>query len=593
MPTDINAEFNKLQARGAQCDTSFAKAEHAIYEALVETYLFFQKYRDDEQFLIKKYAADNITWTERGNEVNFRPLIRLIFRLDIPNASEKDKARQSLTLGSQRNRVADYELVMKLFHDAWTENPDDYKTGAYGKLLKLIHENSIQSLVRAKNDKSQLIKGKAKAEDASEIKATRNTLALASMANMKAQPTALAKFKPSKIDDIDFNSDGLAACICRYNERTKAFEILAASNDDQTIHAIAADVSGHVDNVETRALRTISEVIATQCFPGKYIPDGDRAKLQGTLASWYKTVYLENSNIVKPSKAAKGSKSSRAVQTHRRLLLRGKQAIILSAQRTDASVVTILIPPKDKEINPSATADVSLRADNLRRVEEWIENGTIAARKSKPANKLGNPAEGTKAKYALLVDNPHAAAKPQYLHFEDIHRPAVRDGNMGQVDVERLGFKANWSFSCDRYWLQSLRREFLDKWFSFAASGRKLKRNENALLEITIDKKAITFGYEIDIKGRNPTTRVKLAETARVDKSQSYLVFAKDLMPALYNLGNISIIGKLELSGDADAMFMRFKTEMGDYTIAIPTVQSHGKSFKRNTRWFKVYGAKA
>ena len=597
MSADIDAVFHKLQASGASCDANYSKAEHAIYEVLVKTYIFYQQQRNDPNYLAKKYKADGITWGETGNRVNFRPLVRLIFRLDVKNASAAEKSRQTLTIGSQRNRISDYTNVLEMFDDEWTARPDDFKTGVHGKLMGLIQERSIQSLANARREENRIIKGKNKPEDSAEIEETQQVLATLAMADVKNKTAAIGTVKMGKLSEMNVDADGLAACICRYNAATNSYEILATSSDASAMRTIAVGDSMHIDTISSRALRTISEVVATQSFPSKHIPSGNRQKLTGALASWYKSVYLEQSNKAKKStkviKDADGTtkKVQQAVTTNRRLLVRGKTSILLSAQRTDASVVTILRPSQN--INPSATDDVSMRSDNLRLVEEWIENGTIAARKSTPADRLGAPIAGTKAKYALTVDNKHAKTAPRYIHFEDIHRAAVRKATLGQVDINTGKFIADWSFSCKRDWLMKLRRECLDEWFEMAASGKKLKRTENSLLELEISKQAFKVGYEIDTVGQNPTSKIALSAPATLKSTAKFMLFAKDVAPILHNLTELTLTSDVKFSGDAAVMLVEFSTELGSYTIAVPTIEQVGTKYKRNSKWFKSYGARS
>ena len=597
MSVDIDAAFSKLQSSGAVCDRNFAKAEHAIYEVLIDTYLFYQKHRNDTDYLTKKYKADGVTGDDRGNQVNFRPLVRVIFRLDIPNASENEKELQRLTIGSQRNRITDYTNVLEMFHEEWTSLPDDFTAGAHGKLMGLIQEHSIQSLAKARRDENRSIKGKNKPEDLAEIQETKEVLAKLAMADVKNKTAAVGTVKMGKQSEMNVDADGLAACICRYNAATNSYEILATSSDASAMRTIAVGDSMHIDTISSRALRTISEVVATQSFPSQHIPSGNRQKLTGALASWYKSVYLEQSDKAKKStkivKQADGTtkKVQQAVTTNRRLLVRGKTSILLSAQRTGASVVTILRPSKN--INPSATDDVSMRSDNLRLVEEWIENGTIAARKSTPADILGTPVAGTKAKYALTIDNKHAKTAPRYIHFEDIHRPAVRKETLGQVDIETSKFIKAWSFSCQRDWLMKLRRVFLEPWFETAASGNKLKRSENSLIEIEISKQQIEIGYEIDTVGKNPTVKIALSAPALLKTNAKFMLFGKDITPVLHNLTELTLTSDVKFSGDAAVMLIEFSTSLGNYTIAVPTITKIKTKFERNSKWFKPYGTRS
>ena len=119
----------------------------------------------------------------------------------------------------------------------------------------------------------------------------------------------------------------------------------------------------------------------------------------------------------------------------------------------------------------------------------------------------------------------------------------------------------------------TLQRECLDKWFEHAASNKKLKRAENSLLAITVSKQAFTVGYEIDERGKHPSTTVQLPSAAKLSSPQNFMAFAKDLAPVLNNLTALSLVGDIKFSGDASIMLVEFNTELGSYTIAVPTIE--------------------
>jgi hypothetical protein len=597
MDAEFKAQFQKLQAAGVACDEKHAKAEHAVYEVLANAYIFYQQHRHKPSYFTDMYDAEQIPWRNMENRVNFRPFIRVLFRLDLKNPTAADKERQRLTPGSQLNRVENYSIVMDMFDEAWTSRPDDFNRRPLAQLLGLIHQRSIQSLVRERRELNAQVKGKNKPEDEAEIEQTRKVLAENAMSELKRRATPLATVKMSKNTVLDVNSDGMTACICRYDAATNSYEVIAAADDQSAMHAIAARGSMKLDNVGSRALRTIAEVVATQSFPSKHIPSGRRDKLSGALRAWYNEVYLEKSNLAKPKTVTKrdddgtDKKVKQNIIVTRKLVLRGKQSILLSAQRTTASVVTILIP--NQPINPSATDDVSMRGSNLRMVEEWIENGTIAARVSEPRDKLGKPKQDTKSKYALKVRNIHSSAQEKYLHFEDIYRAAVSKHTFGQVDLNLAKFKSTWSFNVKRDWLMTLQRDCLDQWFEHAASNKKLKRAENSLLSIAVSKQQFTVGYEIDEHGKNPSTTIPLTHAAKLASTQTFMAFAKDLAPVLNNMTALSLVGDIKFSGDASIMLVEFSTELGSYTIAVPTLEKQGNKYVRSEKYFVAFGKRS
>ena len=53
-------KFQQLSASAVACDRSYATAEHAIYDRLVEEYLFYVEVRDKPDFLQSLYKKEGI-----------------------------------------------------------------------------------------------------------------------------------------------------------------------------------------------------------------------------------------------------------------------------------------------------------------------------------------------------------------------------------------------------------------------------------------------------------------------------------------------------------------------------------------------------
>ena len=319
-------------------------------------------------------------------------------------------------------------MVLDAFEAEWTENAYEYATNPIPKLVNFINENTMKGLVDKRREKNKADKTDPPKEQDVDIAATTKALAEAALTEIKDNPVVLGSADATKPEQFNFNGERLTACICRINEVTGSFEIIATSSSDEAIRLIAQGDKARLDQVISPALRTLAEVVATQSFPSKHIPGGNRALLTGALKSWYKTVYLES-----------GAKKN--VQTQRRLVLRGKD-IILSPQRTDSGVVTLLTKPKFKLV-PKATDELYLKTELLRHIEEWIENRTIAARKSVPPRALAPSIGKTKYDAILTVANRMTDAKEKPLYFYNVHRTGDNRNSLGQAEFLDSRTKCN------------------------------------------------------------------------------------------------------------------------------------------------------
>ena len=587
----LQKEFYALSARGIESDETFAKAKHSTYEVLVDAYLYHRKVRHLPDFLPKLYDAAGAEGYKKSNSEDFRVFVKAIFRLDVTKLTEAERARQRLTPGSQKNRVKDYADALIALDDEWERHPDDFSYNARSKLISYITENTIKGLVNSIQEEKAAGKGKNKPDADDEISATRKHLAHAALSAMKSTKQKIGSATITKQEQVHFNGDGLTACICRYNSKTKAYEIIATSSDDETIQSIAGGDTARLDNIRTAALQTLAEVVATQSFPSRYIPAGDRAKLTGALKGWYKSIYLEPGKVqvVKTDKDGKTTKVK--TDANRRLVLRGSD-ILLSAQRTDTSMVTILTPTH--RLVPKKTDEYFLMTQHLRTLEEWIENKTIAARVSTPASSVGKADIKTKADFMLEVENSATQSKKARLFFYSIYRKETNPNSTGQVDFNQSSFKPVWEFKVGRDWLVKLRNETLDDWFQNAANGKKIKRIENAVFQLAVSSTRLVIGWEVDDTNTFPSNTYLLPTKATTPSANSFkfLLSSKDLAPVLFNICDLSIMGDIKFAGDDAAMTIKFATQMGSFCIAIPTAEKTKKGIKRNKTHFVSYAAR-
>ena len=574
----LRREFDLLSLEGVKCDKSYAKAQHQVYGLLARAYLYFRKVQGVPNFLLDLYDAHGVTYKASENIINFRPFVRVIFRLSLPNLTDAEAKQQNLTKGSQNNRISDYANALAAVDAAWNANPDGYNDEAEAKLTAIISDRGLRQIIEDGKDEKDKASGKNPPPDEADISATRKALAETALLKITSEKTKIGSATITKPEQVHFGADGLTACICRLNKATGAFEIIATSSDDNVIRGIAEGDTARLNWISSPALQTLAEVVATQSFPSRFIPGGNRAKLTGALKAWHNAVYLEEGK-------AKGTANNR------RLVLRGRD-ILLSSRRSDASVVTILRPTY--RLVPKVTDEYYLRPDNLRMIEEWIENKTIAARKCTPNATLGKADEGVVADFMLTVSNKATGSSENRLFFYDVHRVADNANSMGQVDFVPKQFKAEWSFAANREWLMHLRNQFLDDWFRLAAAGKKLRRWENNFFEITVTATRIVFGYEIDDTNTHPSAIIKLTKNAKVTKGASFKfrVSTKDLAPILYNISDFSIGSDIKFAGDGSVMKIEFKTDMGQYIVAIPTVTGEAKKLDRDATHFEAYAAR-
>ena len=110
-----------------------------------------------------------------------------------------------------------------------------------------------------------------------------------------------------------------------------------------------------------------------------------------------------------------------------------------------------------------------------------------------------------------------------------------------------------------------------------------LENLENFKFIFEIKSKGLSIRYDIDATGDAPVRHFQIFSDLPARNTFGFEVRAKDMAPVLYNLANIGVLGKIYLSGNENAVVIEFDTNVGHYTIAIPTLAERKLAQGKNT----------
>jgi hypothetical protein len=547
----LTKQFHKLSVACIKADKDVVAATVNIHTALAQAFVLYLKLKKRPTVLDKIYKKESVKGSSKENTSEFTPFVKVLFRLDLPNPKPADRKRHQLTPQSMRNRVSEYAAVLDMLDDEYADRPKDFQSKAEAKFKAFIGKiGGVSGSVKARAEKNAKRDGK-QATSAYDEEVAQSKAWIADNALTMVTTKIIGSAGFTKSGSPRINGVGCGALIYRQAANGQ-FEVLAASNDNDAIQAIAVDAASVVDKVQDPSLRLLSQAVATQCCPEEFGPKGSRAESSGKRHKWLKAVDA----------------------TAARLLVRQK-GILLSGAGQASSVVTILRPAKP--LLGSNDPDVYLDTDQERMLEDWVATGTAVARTASPSNGLGKPGKGQKGVRGLTVTNS-ATKKSRRLDFHGLRKAGP------QVDLDLSKFKPTCSFTADRVWFGWLRAEFFDDWFATTVAGNKLTRREHRLLKITVKKTEFVIGYERDDTGKHPEAKFGLGTTGstkatlKKGKRVAFEVAAIDFAPVFYNIAERDIAGPVEVSGDADIILLKFTCGQDDYTIAIPTAKKSDNS---------------
>lgn len=548
----LNRKFRTLSAACVKADKDYIGAEVSVHKALAQAFVLYLELEQRPGALAKIYSKARVQPTGRANNSKFTPFLRVLFRIDLPNPTPADKARNGAAPQSLRNRLSNYAAALEEMDAANEDRPNDFRSRPVQKLIKVIKGGGgVQGAKQARADRNARAKGGQSAGAfADEVEKSKDLISKAALSRLKTTIIGTASFKmPVKV-----NADALAVVVYQ-NVGNGKFEALAASNDNAPIEAMLCEAAARIEAVPDLSLRLLGEVIASQSLPTACGPPGSRADASGKYGQFLKSV----------------------MPGDRRLAIRDGE-FLLSGVGGAPSMVTILKPNQDLR---TGKASVCL-TDDVLFIEDLIATKTIAAWSASPANGLSKPAVSGKGDHWLDLSN-QATRKKRRLKF-----PAISGiGTAATIQCDLSGSlpKPAWQFTVEVGWLQRLRRTFLDPWLDTTVAGKKLMRAEHQLLKIEVSKTCFKVGYELNETGVNPEEKIELggadATEATTKRNETFYVSAADFAAVFYNLANRDVDGQIEIAGYDQILLLRFKTALGAYEIAIPTATASDKGARR------------
>ena len=136
--------------------------------------------------------------------------------------------------------------------------------------------------------------------------------------------------------------------------------------------------------------------------------------------------------------------------------------------------------------------------------------------------------------------------------------------------------------------LQKLAMQYADKWIE--SKGDHANRPENDLCNFAVTADA--FEFEIFEKAGNVAANPSCShgKKLKLDKPYKQYFKCRDLMVALSGIGALQLIGDVEILLDSKVFVLKYKTDVANYTTAIPTYSK--KTEKRNNNAFAIYKPK-
>jgi hypothetical protein len=540
------AELEELK-RFAQLQTAvYVSSTEKLYEGLARVYLWWREANKEQGLLDRLYKENGIQYKKvTGQKVNYSPLLRYLWNIESKTKGatlqQWSKALNKLNDAFERGSYFKKEPQLRIVEYIKSK----------GGLLKLAGYVIKEPSKEKKGGK------RSKAKDG-EMQSTHLEEGKSYFVNQAPPLTTIKLSEPLPVTDVE------EFTLALLRKRNNSYELLSTVEDSKIIEQAVVDTYRRSASHMPNTVRLLTEIIGTQSLP--------------------KSIAEQGQKLAEKSKyKAEGTKEVR-YQLRRLLYLASSSTFVLSANRSDCSVVTIARPRAN--IIDSAE-DVALAVGDRRFIEDDLIHTGDAAWFAADGKVLVPETEEGPASHKLELINT-VTKKKRNVRFYPL--PVYDSEASRKQAVLKAGVTAQpkYSATLTHKWLGRMNALFLSKWLTSKSKGTKMTRDEYAVLELAFGKTMVTICHTYESDKFSHGDRIDFDDKVTGKGSVRSLVLSKDIVPVLKALVQMDIVGDVEVQADEKMVGFVFATECADYKIAVPCSTAKRK---RIGDYFESYGA--
>lgn len=567
---ELNDRLQKIQSDALEQHRLHMGARSLLHRNLADAYVWWRDaIQQPTSYLDAIYKANAIETRATSNDVNFNPIVRLIFKMQAANAGTA--SQWSAALRAVHQYYETNENHLRRVGDLQGEIAAFIRKNGGVSGLRLIYNqffdaddpNAINApvTVTPKHKSSKAEKYRLNTE-AKIFKSKRDTL---------KQSKSLGAVD---ISDIATNDDDLIVVLAKRNPKTGKLEAVGTTNDDDVIRqAIMESVDTNVRKLAPN-LRLIVECLRPHIVPHKLQKLNARqafftAQEMGTGDNGKKIFYSE----------------------YVRLVLAKSGAIIASKSPTTASLTTISQPNVPFELE----RDIFLRGNDRHWLEtELLNDGQMPLFKvTTEQGLLDTPAPLTASK--MLVLKNRQSTEERRIYFYD-YGILNAEKSYQPVPVDQISY--DWQIDTDKRFVTRLYRKQLDQWLVKVKKNIHLASNKTIKLVLADRYLEARSHFVKDQPGVNEEGYARFADDyftlygrdAKVERLTDALpeitVSPLDIAELFATLANVPTKGRIMIRGNTHIMNISYETATAKHEAFIPACDHEGQ---RDATYFKRY----
>lgn len=567
--SELREELAAIKNDLDTAEREYTKAAEKQYYEYARWYLYWQKVTEKHSDWLKaEYAAAGLNSLRKTDNVEFRKFVS--YSLGIPALSNSN---------TETNKITHYTYLLQGLHREIAYNKEKYKSKAIDKIIELLvnaegkHKfiDAEKSVQKAEGTgftftPQQLNAAQKKAKKQAAIA---KKMATANIAKLKSAPATLKAHVDSK-NDIETNDEELVVFVGR-KKKTGGFSVLATSNNTEIINEILGENITQGFAAMPKILRQIAEMFIVQHYPTHAKPTSlvNQQMLRNKILleqSNLTTAYLQDFNDATDERELLSAPP-------RLLYMPKNNEIILSNTKTKVGVF-ILCEPNQSYY--AGKKDVYLQTRSRIKFDEWFDCYSLQQIITEQTDFL-KKVNGKSHQYILNLHNT-VTEEDSVLYFYEREQSAANPLINMQSYYQHYLHNAEWEMKVDIAWLKRLRQIHFARWFGALGEFKQLKRDNNETHVLCLSEQLFEIYFNIDLNGNGAKKYFDADIRIDWDKADTDVDYiemefkSKDIAIVFYNLCELPITGDIKISGNKHALLIRYKTQMGNYTVAVPVL---------------------
>ena len=567
---ELTSRLQKIQSEAQEQHRLHVGARNLLHRNLADVYVWWlEAIQQPKSYLDGIFKTNAIETRSTSNDVNFNPIVRLVFKMQAANAGTASQWSAALRVVHEHYQANESHLRKVNELEGEIAAFIRKKGGISG--LRLIHNQIFDADDTDAITSNAPVEPKRKPTKSEKYRLDTEAKIFNSKKGILKQAKSLGAVD---VSDIATNDDDLIVVLAKRNPKTGKLEAVGTTNDDDVIRqAIIESVDTDVRKLAPN-LRLIVECLRPHVVPHKLQKLNARkaffrAQEMGTYDDGKKRYFSEFVRVV----------------------LAKSGAIIASKSPAYASLTTISQPNVPFELE----RDIFLRGNDRHWLEtELLNDGQMPLFKvTTEHGVLDAPEHLTASKMLVLTNQQSKEERKIYfydyemLNDEQSYQPAPAD----QISYD-------WQIDADKRFVTRFYRKQLDRWLVLVKKNIHLSSNKAMKLVLADRYLEARSHFVKDQPGVNEEGYARFADDyytlygrdAKVelltDAPAEITVPTLDIVELFATLANVPTKGRITIKGNAHVMSITYETATAKHQAFVPACNLDGE---RDATCFKRY----